>query len=277
MAGHGGGAWKVAYADFVTAMMAFFMVMWLTSQKPELKESLENYFNDPWAKYKTNTNNVRNPTLKQNKAGATQINKPVIGSNPTAVPHDEAEWPEKSKPRLVTVRASERTTVGVVLNFSSGSDQLTTDAQDRLKKLIPQLDGLPQKVEIRGHTSTQAMLMQDQSDDAWRLSYARSLNVMKFLNALGVEPDRMRISQAGPYEPLTLDSQPEGEDRNSRVEVFLLAETVDSLKGTKSQRDANLQQAKKELQSTPPKEPTPVKAKAESHGGSHASERKDIH
>ena len=33
MAGHGGGAWKVAYADFVTAMMAFFMVMWITAQK----------------------------------------------------------------------------------------------------------------------------------------------------------------------------------------------------------------------------------------------------
>ncbi len=38
MAGKGGGAWKVAYADFVTAMMAFFMVMWLTSQKPAVKE-----------------------------------------------------------------------------------------------------------------------------------------------------------------------------------------------------------------------------------------------
>ncbi len=49
MAGKGGGAWKVAYADFVTAMMAFFMVMWLTSQKPEVKQAIAGYFRDPYA------------------------------------------------------------------------------------------------------------------------------------------------------------------------------------------------------------------------------------
>src|SRR6187401_1940855 len=47
MAG-GGGAWKVAYADFVTAMMAFFMVMWLTSQSDEVKKAIGGYFQDPW-------------------------------------------------------------------------------------------------------------------------------------------------------------------------------------------------------------------------------------
>ena len=47
MAGGGGGAWKVAYADFVTAMMAFFMVMWLVSQDQKVKESVAKYFVDP--------------------------------------------------------------------------------------------------------------------------------------------------------------------------------------------------------------------------------------
>ena len=44
MAGKGGGAWKVAYADFVTAMMAFFMVMWLVGQDSEKKEAVAQYF-----------------------------------------------------------------------------------------------------------------------------------------------------------------------------------------------------------------------------------------
>ena len=48
MAGHGGGAWKVAYADFVTAMMAFFMVMWITAQSKQLKMAVAHYFNDPF-------------------------------------------------------------------------------------------------------------------------------------------------------------------------------------------------------------------------------------
>lgn len=48
MAGKGGGgAWKVAYADFVTAMMAFFMVMWLTAQNQQIKSAVADYFGDP--------------------------------------------------------------------------------------------------------------------------------------------------------------------------------------------------------------------------------------
>ena len=47
MAGHGGGSWKVAYADFVTAMMAFFLVMWIGSQDQKTKQSVANYFIDP--------------------------------------------------------------------------------------------------------------------------------------------------------------------------------------------------------------------------------------
>ena len=45
--GHHGGAWKVAYADFVTAMMAFFLVMWLVGQSPSVKHSVAGYFREP--------------------------------------------------------------------------------------------------------------------------------------------------------------------------------------------------------------------------------------
>ncbi len=47
MAGGGGGAWKVAYADFVTAMMAFFLVMWIVAQNKPVKEAIAGYFRDP--------------------------------------------------------------------------------------------------------------------------------------------------------------------------------------------------------------------------------------
>ena len=45
--GHHGGAWKVAYADFVTAMMALFIVLWLMNADPEVKKAVAGYFNDP--------------------------------------------------------------------------------------------------------------------------------------------------------------------------------------------------------------------------------------
>src|SRR6185295_10106115 len=50
MAGKGGGAWKVAYADFVTAMMAFFLVMWIVGQSDQVKEAIAHHFSDPFAK-----------------------------------------------------------------------------------------------------------------------------------------------------------------------------------------------------------------------------------
>ena len=45
--GHHGGAWKVAYADFVTAMMALFIVLWLMGQSEQVKKAVAGYFNDP--------------------------------------------------------------------------------------------------------------------------------------------------------------------------------------------------------------------------------------
>ena len=45
--GHHGGSWKVAYADFVTAMMAFFMVMWILGMDENLKKAIEGYFSNP--------------------------------------------------------------------------------------------------------------------------------------------------------------------------------------------------------------------------------------
>jgi chemotaxis protein MotB len=47
--GHHGGAWKVAYADFVTAMMALFLVLWLTSQDIKIKQAVERAFNHPFS------------------------------------------------------------------------------------------------------------------------------------------------------------------------------------------------------------------------------------
>jgi len=59
MAGKGGGAWKVAYADFVTAMMAFFLVMWLVSQNAKVKDAVAKYFMDPVGFYQVGSN--KNP------------------------------------------------------------------------------------------------------------------------------------------------------------------------------------------------------------------------
>ncbi|HTJ30994.1 MAG TPA: flagellar motor protein MotB, partial [Acidobacteriaceae bacterium] len=57
--GHHGGAWKVAYADFVTAMMALFIVLWLLNSSVKVKKAVAGYFNDPRSSAKeTGSNDV---------------------------------------------------------------------------------------------------------------------------------------------------------------------------------------------------------------------------
>ena len=236
MAG-GGGAWKVAYADFVTAMMAFFMVMWLTSQKPEVKESIGGYFNDPWARSRLNSNRSRDPSLAEHKSGETDPKKKFRGSDPMLAPHDQPEAPDRKQPKLVTVRASERTAIGNVITFQEGSRTLDETGKEQLRLLIPKMLGLRNKVEVRSHTGLQAKSLLEGDDSAWDICYARAVAVMQFLEKSGIDSDRIRLALAGPYEPITLDTNPLSALRNMRVEVFLLDETVESLQGTPTERE----------------------------------------
>src|SRR5579872_3970916 len=57
--GHHGGAWKVAYADFVTAMMALFIVLWLLSSSEQVKKAVGGYFSDPQGKAKDVGNGLK--------------------------------------------------------------------------------------------------------------------------------------------------------------------------------------------------------------------------
>jgi flagellar motor protein MotB len=65
----GGGAWKVAYADFVTAMMAFFLVMWICGQDQKIRQAVSFYFNDP-----TNTSMVGNTRQPGRSGSVSELN-----------------------------------------------------------------------------------------------------------------------------------------------------------------------------------------------------------
>ena len=62
--GHHGGAWKVAYADFVTAMMALFIVLWLLSSSEQVQKAVGGYFTDPKGHGKDMGNGLRGPEVK---------------------------------------------------------------------------------------------------------------------------------------------------------------------------------------------------------------------
>jgi chemotaxis protein MotB len=231
MAGKGGGAWKVAYADFVTAMMAFFMVMWLISQGQDVKEAVASHFRDPRGLFSS--------------GGA--LLSPVMGTFPSEMTPPRSEDDVKSKKRssgaakpgsstAFAVNRGERTRMGTVVLYEEDTAELTDEGRKKLDDLVPLLAGKPQKIEIRGHASRRPLAPDSPYHDAWQLSYARCVGTMKYLEERGLPVERIRLSQAGPYEPFTIGADSGRVKFNSCVEIFLLAEMTSSFLGTDDER-----------------------------------------
>jgi len=91
-AGHHGGAWKVAYADFMTAMMAFFLVMWLSAQDSRVRKAIAGYFQEPGVLPSEHSNSI----LASGNGGVDPAGMPVI--------HQDAK-PKASEEQLKAERA----------------------------------------------------------------------------------------------------------------------------------------------------------------------------
>ncbi|MEX2173868.1 MAG: OmpA family protein, partial [Pirellulaceae bacterium] len=120
-----------------------------------------------------------------------------------------------------------------IIYFAPHSIELDAQALARLDELLPSILGKPQKLEIRGHASRRPLPEGSPYKDAWQLSYARCLAAMTYLESHGIGAERMRLSQAGVYEPFGQADGTERLDQQERVEVNLLNEVAsDTLTGS---------------------------------------------
>src|SRR5947208_1901912 len=184
MAAGGGGAWKVAYADFVTAMMAFFLVMWIVAQNEQVKEAIAHHFSDPFAK-ESDEDGTQHQRAPKHPAPARVSDRPE---------HEKEAGGSHSV--LLTTQGGERTSIGTVIHFMEDSTELDKEAQRRLTEIAPLLVGKPQKIEVRGHSSRRPLPPGSEFIDHWQLSYQRCLIVMAALEKLGIPRERIRLSQA---------------------------------------------------------------------------------
>ena len=260
MAG-GGGSWKVAYADFVTAMMAFFLVMWILAQNKPLKKAIAQYFNDPW---KTalkpkgdcpggasmvpgkDTGNPSGNAIKAGHSSGGDRNKPNLRlhgfatSNSVGSAKKDPEAKPADRPSLFFIHSGDNRCAGTLVLFGEGSDELDVTSQDRLRRLAAEIRGLPNKVEIRGHATRRPASADGPPQDAWALSYSRCMATMNFLEQLGIEQSRIRLSQGGPFEPYSVGPAAKKRAYNSRVEVYMLSEYAEDLMGTPEERASRL-------------------------------------
>ncbi|HAR94444.1 MAG TPA: flagellar motor protein MotB, partial [Deltaproteobacteria bacterium] len=167
--GHG-GAWKVAYADFVTAMMALFIVLWIVGQNDKVKNSVAQYFKDPGAFHTTSrdksgilpdsqTVNPLKSGLEQDDAQANEILKlRTEGAELTkAIKNTPAL--EKLKDKVDITVTKEGLRIDLVeesegLFFDIGSATLKPEAVGLLRVIGTRIGKMPNHLVIEGHTDS---------------------------------------------------------------------------------------------------------------------------
>jgi chemotaxis protein MotB len=207
-AGHHGGAWKVAYADFMTAMMSLFIVLWLLNSTPQVKQAVAGYFKDPQSSSKETgtkiqgTNESISIDQKNVEKLKEEIEKAIL---------KQADLSKLTKQIEITI-TDEGLRIELIEDkggtfFESGSAKLSENGVKLLDMLSGQLKVLPNHLLIEGHTDSQPY-SSDNAYTNWELSSDRANSARRLLQQGGVGAEQ--ISQVRGYadQKLRVPSNP---------------------------------------------------------------------
>lgn len=236
-AGAHGGAWKVAFADFMTAMMAFFLVMWLMGADEETKQAISDYF--------TTATIFKGGSDSVGKNGSAP-NTSYSVLNGAEGGFDEKSVAEPARPRPVYLQEhkvlsqlvdelfdgnafstdynSEFVKFAIPGNiiFQFGSTDISYEGKIYLKKLAEVFKEYDGKISIIGHTEKGEGKTEE---DNWNLSFARSQKIRKSLvNDFGVSSSKL-IPVASSSDEIQPTEQTKGINVNRRVEFILRHKT----------------------------------------------------
>ena len=204
--GHHGGSWKVAYADFVTAMMAFFMVMWIIGMDQHTREAIEGYFSNPVG-YKKGYSAGKSPISSGNSPGAVKT-APVRLVNR----FDEEKIFERVGAKIHTRLVQEKglgsvsaqvevvvTSSGLRIElieggagdtfFPTGSADVKPATRATLRIIAGELSTLSNPVIVEGHTDSAPYSGVGYSN--WELSTERANAARRVMQESGLQPERV--------------------------------------------------------------------------------------
>jgi chemotaxis protein MotB len=219
-AAHHGGAWKVAYADFVTAMMALFIVLWLLNTSQETQKMIGGYFLDPSGKGKDQGSGSKS-------AGSTvNLKKDDMPKLKEKIEQAMKDMPEmkalENQVRLIVTGEGLR--IELLENeagtfFGSGSTEPTEKCRDLLAMLARQLSQLPNKLLIEGHTDAHPFAS-ERGYTNWELSADRANAARRLMEAGGVQAGQVAQIRGFADRNLLLPKDPENAF-NRRVSVIV--------------------------------------------------------
>ncbi len=218
--GHHGGAWKVAYADFVTAMMALFIVLWLMNTNQKIQEAVSGYFRDPKG-YKALSGTGAagsGETLAVDRAGMEQLSEKLRQAM-SRLPEfqqikDQVQVTVTGEGLRVELLETEK---GVF--FESGSAKPSLPGEDMIKLMARELGKLPNEIVIEGHTDSRPF-SNDSVYSNWELSSDRANSARRLMEASGARPKQ--IVQVRGFADRNLRAPDKPEDAsNRRVSIIV--------------------------------------------------------
>jgi chemotaxis protein MotB len=210
-AGHHGGAWKVAYADFVTAMMALFIVLWLLNTSKQMQEAVGGYFKDPTGSSKRVGTDQRGSgeNLLVSKTNMNELREQITKSL-----RHLSDF-EKLKDHIDMTVTAEGLRIEMLESktgtfFDTGKPEPNANGRELLIMLAQQLKGLPNKIALEGHTDANPYsgnsnygnweLSADRSNAARRLMEQNGLPQEQFSEIRGYADRRLRKPE-DPVDP----------------------------------------------------------------------------
>jgi chemotaxis protein MotB len=188
--GHHGGAWKVAYADFVTAMMALFIVLWLLNSSKQVQEAVGG-FKDP-------TGTRRQVGSDMKGAGENFIvNKDNMEELKEQLQRAIREVPnfEKLKNHIDMTVTNEGLRIELTESangtfFDSGSAKISSDGEELLRTLAGELEKLPNRIAMEGHTDSKPYTS-GRFYGNWELSSDRANAARRLMQESGIRQDQV--------------------------------------------------------------------------------------
>jgi chemotaxis protein MotB len=222
--GHHGGAWKVAYADFVTAMMSLFIVLWLMGSSEKVKIAVAGYFNDP-----KGTANLLGTTMAGNGVAVTTESDQNMQKLQELKEKLEREiQAKKDLEKLIKQIEITITSEGLRIEliedkngtfYQSGSAQLSPSGQELLSLLAAELKTLPNQLLIEGHTDA-AQYSTDANYSNWELSADRANSARRLLQQDGVRTDQVTQVRGYADQFLRVKSNPY-DPSNRRISILV--------------------------------------------------------
>lgn len=265
--GHHGGAWKVAYADFVTAMMAFFLLMWLLNMTSEEKRvKLSTYFkhfsiyDQGGTSFMDKSSDIFSESGESKQKVFNDKQDKTIENADTSdmAPANVGEALEKEiakklgdlKDQVLIDTTDEGTRIQVIdkegsLMFEQGNNKLTPKAKEVLRLISENLKNYSNKIIIEGHTDALPYAGSQYSN--WELSTERASSARKALEAAGLDPGRItRVAGYADTDPLIKDNP--HDPRNRRISITLSNAKNNKPKTPEVQGDTKqLKEASKEI------------------------------